>query len=149
MLAGITSLVVIAYSVIIGLLLSANVPAPAAAGAPGAYQAGRIAGLFGCGLVGIIGALFEFYAASSLKSFQGKGRVVTAIVFAFIFGALFAFGVVVNLLALGFLPGGFLSVLFFLEVVLRATGCFFNVFAGIRGIMALNNAEVSRAFRQS
>ncbi|GEM_PF-4567728 len=144
LLAGIVSLVTVALSVTSNLVIAATFPAPGIA----AYNAGRIAGMIGCGVIGVTGALSHFMASSNLKSFDKKSTVVTAIVFGFIFGVLFGIGVIINLIAVMALPGGFpmLTVLVFIAIIVGATTSFFNLFAAIKGITTLGNRAVKRQF---
>src|SRR5262245_51322581 len=66
LLAGIVTLVVIVMNIITSLLVTGPAQGPNV----GAYQAGRIVGILGCGVVGVIAAIFQFLASSNLKSFQ-------------------------------------------------------------------------------
>jgi predicted Zn finger-like uncharacterized protein len=139
-LAGIVTLIMITLSIASNLYITLSL-APA-----GANAGPRIVGMLGCGVVVIVGAIGHFLAASSLRSLDGKGRVVSAIVFGFLFGALFGLGVVINILLLSQVPAGFLTAMVFVALILGGLACFFNFFAAIRGIVALNNRAVSRAF---
>jgi predicted Zn finger-like uncharacterized protein len=148
LLAGIISLIIVAYGVISALVLNVNV---GPVGNQAAFQAGRIAGIIGCGAIGTIGAVCHFMASSGLKSFRNKGMVITAIVFGFIFGLLFAIVAILSMTALAtagrFLGGGFM-VLLVVEMILRSAGAFVNLFAAIKGITTLNNRAVSRQFNR-
>ena len=148
LLAGIISLVIIVYGIVSALFL--NVQAGPGMN-PAAFQAGRIAGIIGCGAIGAIGAVCHFMAASGLKSFRSKGMVIAAIVFGFIFGLLFGIVAILGVVALAgvgrFLGGGFM-VLLVIEIVLRGAGTFLNLFAAIKGITTLNNRAVSREFNR-
>jgi hypothetical protein len=107
-----------------------------------------LGGLIGCGLVEVIGAIFQFMARSSLGSVRGKGKVITAIVFAFIFGVVYAIRVVTNTFAVVQPAIAGLRTVALLMVVVGAAGSFFNLFAAIKGVVTLNNIDVKRAFRR-
>jgi predicted Zn finger-like uncharacterized protein len=145
MIAGIVTLVMITLSIISNFYVQSRMPAvggPQAA----AYRVGQVVGLLGCGVVVVIGAIFHFMASSNLKSFQNKGMVVTAVVFAFIFGVLFGIGVIINLALISQVPPGFLSTLVVIAIVLGGSTSAVNLIAAIVGLVALNNPAVSRAF---
>jgi predicted Zn finger-like uncharacterized protein len=155
-LAGIVVLVTVVFNLISNFVVSANLAAAggpfAQAGGPfgNAFQAGRIAGMIGCGLVALVGALFEFQAVACLRQFRGKGIVVTAIVFGFVFGVLFGIGFILNVIGLSAvlrLFGGTMAAITVVQLVLGGLTCFFNLFAAIKSIIVLNNKAVSRAFR--
>jgi LSD1 subclass zinc finger protein len=73
------------------------------------------------------------------------GTVFTAIVFSFIFGLTFSFGVVVNLIALT-QPGDFLGLILF-SLMGGAITTSVNLISAIYGIAVLNDAAVRRLFR--
>ena len=146
-IAGIAILATVAINLIVNLSFSSNFGGPPGFG--GAYLAGKIAGVIGCGAVAVLGAVFHFLAAARMKSLSGRGQVITAIVFGFVFGVIFGIISIFNIVALVALRvGGSLMVLIFLQMVLGATTSFFNLFAAIKGIVVLNNPAVSRAFRR-
>jgi predicted Zn finger-like uncharacterized protein len=109
---------------------------------------GLIGGLIGCGVVGLIGVVFQFMASASLRSFTGKGKIITAIVFAFIFGVAFGIGLIVNLTVVARVPSGAFQIVVFVTMILGATTTFFNFFAAIKGIITLNNPAVGWEFRR-
>src|SRR5262245_55877413 len=154
-LAGITVLLMAVFNVISNIMLSSQLAAGGPFARPGgpfgnAFEAGRIAGMIGCGLIALVGALFEFMAITCLRQFRGKGIVVTAIVFGFVFGVLFGFGFIVNIVGLAAVLrvfGGTMAAMTVVQTVLGGLACFFNLFAAIKCIIVLNNAAVSRAFR--
>ena len=141
-LAGIVTLVMITLSLASNFYIMFAV-----ARMQGPQAAGRVAGLLGCGVVVIVGAIYHFMAASALKSLDGKGKIVTSIVFGFVLGTLFGIGLLVNIALVSQVPPGFITVLVFLAMFLGGAASFFNFFAAIRGIVALNNRAISRALR--
>lgn len=155
-LAGIVVMLTVVFNLISNFVMTAELAAAggpfAQAGGPfgNAFQAGRIAGMIGCGLIALVGALFEFMAVTCLRQFRGKGIVVTAIVFGFVFGVVFGIGLILNIVALPtvlrFFSGG-MVVVTIVQTALGGLTCFFNFFAAIKCIVVLNNAAVSRAFR--
>lgn len=62
---------------------------------------------------------------------------------------LFGAGLVINLLALSLIPGGFLKVFVLFTMALSVAVVSLNLFAAIKGIITLNNVHVSRAFRRN
>ena len=105
-------------------------------------------GLFGCGVVAVLSAIYQFLASAGLRSFQGKGRVVTAIVFGFFFGILFGIGLLINLALVSRVPPGWLSTLVWMTILLGSLTATANLLAAIMGILALNKPAISRAFRR-
>jgi predicted Zn finger-like uncharacterized protein len=139
LIAAITTLVMLAINISSNLFVTARF---------GAFDASRVAGMLGCGVIVISGAILQIQASSSLKSFRGKGKVITGIVFGFIYAVLFGIGAVINLLGLALVPGGILKVMVLFTLILSAITLFVNLFAAIKGIVTLNNVDVSRAFRR-
>ena len=138
------------YALSDSVKISAHFGAGAGAGDrnQAAFNAGRIVGMLGCGVVGVIGVILQFQASASLKSLTGKSKVITAIVFGFIFGVLFAVGVMINLALVSEVPGGSLKTLVLGTILVGAITAFFNLFAAIKGIVTLINPAVKRAFRR-
>jgi serine/threonine protein kinase len=106
-----------------------------------------IAFAFIIAVVFAVAGTFQFLASGSLKNFQGKGMVITAIVFGFVLGLLFAIGTVGGLVGIAGRGGTGVEVLGVLLIsILCAALSFVNFSAAIRGIMVLNNPAVSREF---
>jgi predicted Zn finger-like uncharacterized protein len=95
--AGIISLVMVTLSLASNFYMSLRFGDAGPRPNDAFYNMGRIAGMAFCGVVGIIGAVFQFQASAGLRSCTRKGAVITAIVFGFVFGVLFGIGVLVNL----------------------------------------------------
>jgi hypothetical protein len=94
-----------------------------------------------------VAGVFQFLASGSLKNFQGKGMVITAIVFGFVLGLLNAIMAVGGLAAIaGGGPRGAEVLGILLITILGAAASFVYFFSAIRGIMVLNNPAVSREF---
>jgi predicted Zn finger-like uncharacterized protein len=141
MISGIVTIVTLVLSIVSNLILSASI------GGMGGPAMVRIVGVLGCGVVLGVGAVLEILARAGLNSFKGKGVVITAIVLGFVFGLLFGGGAIFNLLVFTRLPLTGLTIFGFVAIILGGATSFLNLFAAIKGIVALNNAAVSRAFR--
>jgi predicted Zn finger-like uncharacterized protein len=144
-IAGILTLTMIALNIGSTLYVNARL---GDVGRNAGEKVGRNAGLFGCGAIAVTGAIFQFLASASLRSFQQKGRVTTAIVFGFIFGALFGIGLVINLSLIAQVPAGWMRGLVWVTIIFGGTTSAFNLFAAINGIITLNNRAVRKRFRR-
>ncbi len=147
MIAGFLTIGLLTLNIASNLILAPQMNDGGMRGNDVAFNIGRMVGLLGCGGVGLLGVIYQFMAAASLKSFTGKGKVVTAVVFCFLFGLLFAAGVVINVLALYLVVEG--RGLVMGTIILGATTAAINLGAGILGIVTLNNPAVSKKFRKA
>jgi len=155
LLAAIATLVLLAFNTIVGIYVLSKLPDQLVPNAQIAAQVATtvkwtlIAALLGCGVVEIIAVIFEFLARSSLTSLRGKGKVITAIVFAFILGTTYAIRAVRDVIAVvqpvAFMP----KILTIVLIVLAAAAAFFSLFAAIKAIVTLNNLDVKKAFRRN
>lgn len=117
-----------------------------------AYNVGMGFGAVVCGLVTLILTVFVFLAARNLWTFGSRGMAMTGSILALVMGGLdLLTWIGCNAISLGLLRGQLTSNMtgvIYTQVLAGILSVLANLTAGIMGLLAVNNIDVSRAMQR-